>query len=64
MKKILILVIVALCSCENVNHPPVIKSKYLLQDRCMCEFYYDGLNIRGQNFHDSCAKYNIGDTIN
>lgn len=61
-----LLVAVILCGCNSSSTEgrAVIIGKYYRENqKCICTFYYTGLGIRGQDFSDSCAKYNIGDTI-
>jgi hypothetical protein len=68
MKKLILLIFtttIILSSCNNsdVQGRPVIKAKFLYDKEGICKYYYNGLGTRGQEFHDSCNKYNIGDTI-
>lgn len=54
----------------SLNHRPIIIAKRtdvnysnIPLRPCMCSYFYDGFGRKGQNFIDSCIKYNLGDTI-
>ena len=59
----LLLIILYSCNGRTDGRPIIIAKYYQESTPCVCRYYYNGLDQRGQDFTDSYKKYNIGDTI-